>query len=153
MSSPSPESIDRLQEAFRTIMRTLGSQLAEPVAGLTGPQFYILHQLEQRQRCTVGELADSMNVKPSAITAMIDRLDKHGYVSRDRDEEDRRVVYISLLDHGKSILTKAKQNRLEALKQLFAHFTDEEWEQFVYMFEKLAVAAVQEARQKGVHSG
>ncbi|EJL47753.1 MarR family transcriptional regulator [Brevibacillus agri] len=153
MSSPSPESIDRLQEAFRTIMRTLGTHMAEPVPGLTGPQFYILHQLEQRQRCTVGELADSMMVKPSAITAMIDRLDKHGYVSRERDEEDRRVVHISLLEAGKHILAQAKQTRLETLRQLFSHLTEEEWEQFVRMFEKLAVAAVADARKKGVHSG
>lgn len=82
-------------------MRTMGTQLAEPVSGLTGPQFYILHQLEQKEKCTVGELAESMGVKPSAITAMVDRLDKHGFVARDRDEEDRRVVYISLRDSGK----------------------------------------------------
>ncbi|RNB57017.1 MarR family transcriptional regulator [Brevibacillus gelatini] len=153
MSSPSTESIDRLQEAFRTIMRTLGPQMAEPVPGLTGAQFYILNQLEQRQRCTVGELADSMMVKPSAITAMIDRLDKHGYVSRDRNEEDRRVVHISLLEPGKKILAQAKQARLETLRQLFSHLSEEECEQFVHLFEKLAAAAVADARKKDVHSG
>ncbi|MGN7471284.1 MarR family winged helix-turn-helix transcriptional regulator [Brevibacillus sp. SAFN-007a] len=153
MSSPSTESIDRLQEAFRTIMRTVGPHMSEPVPGLTGAQFYILHQLEQRQRCTVGELADSMMVKPSAITAMIDRLDKHGYVSRDRDEEDRRVVYIRLLEAGKNILAQAKETRREALRQLFSHLTEDEWEQFVRLFEKLAVAVAADAREKGVPSG
>jgi MarR family transcriptional regulator, organic hydroperoxide resistance regulator len=142
MPSPSTDTLERLQEAFRTIMRTMGTQLAEPVSGLTGPQFYILHQLEQKEKCTVGELAESMGVKPSAITAMVDRLDKHGFVARDRDEEDRRVVYISLRDSGKHILQIAKQNRREKLNKMFSHLTEDELQHFVSIFEKLAVAAV-----------
>ncbi|MFS0555213.1 MarR family winged helix-turn-helix transcriptional regulator [Brevibacillus sp. 179-C9.3 HS] len=142
MSSLSTDTFERLQEAFRTIMRTMGSQLAEPASGLTGPQFYILHQLELKQKCTVGELADSMGVKPSAITAMVDRLDKHGYVARDRDEEDRRVVHISLHDSGRHILKLAKQNRREKLNKMFSHLSEDELQAFVTIFEKLALAAV-----------
>ncbi|MDC0763525.1 MarR family transcriptional regulator [Brevibacillus sp. AG] len=142
MPSPLTDTLERLQEAFRTIMRTMGTQLAEPVSGLTGPQFYILHQLEQKEKCTVGELAESMGVKPSAITAMVDRLDKHGFVARDRDEEDRRVVYISLRDSGKKILQVAKQNRREKLNKMFSHLSEDELQQFVSIFEKLAMAAV-----------
>lgn len=147
MPSPSTDTLERLQEAFRTIMRTMGTQLAEPVSGLTGPQFYILHQLEQKEKCTVGELAESMGVKPSAITAMVDRLDKHGFVARDRDEEDRRVVYISLRDSGKKILQVAKQNRREKLNKMFSHLSEDELQQFVSIFEKLAMAAVIEASE------
>ncbi|AWX55158.1 MULTISPECIES: MarR family winged helix-turn-helix transcriptional regulator [Brevibacillus] len=147
MPSPLTDTLERLQEAFRTIMRTMGTQLAEPVSGLTGPQFYILHQLEQKEKCTVGELAESMGVKPSAITAMVDRLDKHGFVARDRDEEDRRVVYISLRDSGKKILQVAKHNRREKLNKMFAHLSEDELQHFVLIFEKLAMAAVIEASE------
>ncbi|ASJ52721.1 MarR family transcriptional regulator [Brevibacillus formosus] len=147
MPSPSTDTLERLQEAFRTIMRSMGTQLAEPVSGLTGPQFYILHQLELKEKCTVGELAESMGVKPSAITAMVDRLDKHGFVARDRDEEDRRVVYISLRDSGKKILQVAKQNRREQLNKMFSHLSEDELQQFVSIFEKLAMAAVSETSE------
>jgi len=141
MSSSLLEKMERLQEAFRSTMRVIGPQLSEPVPGLTGPQFYILYQLEQKGRCTVGELAESMCVKPSAITAMIDRLDKHDYVIRDRDEEDRRVVHIRLTDAGKDILTQAKQKRQETLQEHFSVLTAEELESFVTTFEKLARTA------------
>ena len=147
MPSPLTDTLERLQEAFRTIMRTMGTQLAEPVSGLTGPQFYILHQLEQKEKCTVGELAESMGVKPSAITAMVDRLDKHDFVARDRDDEDRRVVYISLRDSGKKILQVAKQNRREQLNKMFSHLSEDELQHFVSIFEKLAMAAVIEASE------
>jgi len=145
MSYNVQDAIERLQEAFRSAMRVIGPQLSEPVPGLTGPQFYILYQLEQKGKCTVGELADSMVVKPSAITAMIDRLDKHEYVIRDRDEEDRRVVHIRLTDAGKSILLQAKQKRLEILQQYFSCLTPEELESLVSTFEKLARSATASA--------
>lgn len=148
MSYNVQDAIERLQEAFRSAMRVIGPQLSEPVPGLTGPQFYILYQLEQKGKCTVGELADSMVVKPSAITAMIDRLDKHEYVIRDRDEEDRRVVHIRLTDAGKSILLQAKQKRMEMLQQYFSCLTPEELESLVSTFEKLARSATASAQNE-----
>ncbi|MFP3389315.1 MarR family winged helix-turn-helix transcriptional regulator [Brevibacillus sp. SIMBA_040] len=148
MSSKLQEAIERLQEAFRSTMRVIGPQLSEPVPGLTGPQFYILFQLEQKGKCTVGELADSMVVKPSAITAMIDRLDKHEYVIRDRDEEDRRVVHIRLTDAGRSILQQAKQKRQELLEHHFSCLTPEELESLVTAFEKLARGVTASAQKE-----
>lgn len=134
-------SMERLQEAFRSTMRNMGPQLSEPLSGLTGPQYFILHQLDQKGRCTVGELADSVGVKPSAITAMIDRLDKHEFVIRDRDEEDRRVVHIRLTEAGRATLKQAKQSRLATLEHYLSHLTPEELESFIRIFEKLARVA------------
>lgn len=131
-------TMERLQEAVRSTMRALGPQLSEPSFGLTGPQFYILHQLDQKGKCTVGELADSMAVKPSAITAMIDRLDKHGFVVRDRDEDDRRVVHIQLTEAGLETLAQVKQHRLGILQHYLSHLTSEELESMIRIFEKLA---------------
>lgn len=138
MPSDFEESMERLQEAVRSTMKALGPQLAEPVSGLTGPQFFILHQLDQKGECMVGELAESMGVKPSAITAMIDRLHKHGFVSRERDEADRRVVHIRLSPTGKAALTEARQKRKGILKHYVSHLTSEELNSLIHIFEKLA---------------
>lgn len=130
--------MERLQEAVRSTMRSLGPQLSEPVFGLTGPQFYILHQLDQKGKCTVGELADSMGVKPSAITAMIDRLDKHKFVVRDRDDNDRRVVHIRLTESGAETLKQVRGHRMCILQHYLSHLTGEELESLIHVFEKLA---------------
>ncbi|GED34845.1 MULTISPECIES: MarR family winged helix-turn-helix transcriptional regulator [Brevibacillus] len=134
-------AMERLQEAVRSTMRVLGPQLSEPIFGLTGPQFYILHQLDQKGKCTVGELAESMAVKPSAITAMIDRLDKHEFVVRDRDENDRRVVHIRLTASGIETLNQVKAHRLEILQHYLSHLSPEELESLIHVFEKMAKVA------------
>lgn len=134
-------AMERLQEAVRSTMLVLGPQLSEPIFGLTGPQFYILHQLDQKGKCTVGELAESMAVKPSAITAMIDRLDKHEFVVRDRDENDRRVVHIRLTASGIETLNQVKAHRLEILQHYLSHLSPEELEGLIHVFEKMAKVA------------
>ncbi|MDR7317840.1 MarR family transcriptional regulator [Brevibacillus nitrificans] len=134
-------AMERLQAAVRSTMLVLGPQLSEPIFGLTGPQFYILHQLDQKGKCTVGELAESMAVKPSAITAMIDRLDKHEFVVRDRDENDRRVVHIRLTASGIETLNQVKAHRLEILQHYLSHLSPEELEGLIHVFEKMAKVA------------
>lgn len=43
---------------------------------------------------TAGELADVTGLTSGAITGVVDRLEKAGYVKRERDEHDRRKVMI-----------------------------------------------------------
>lgn len=138
MGEDMEDSLERLQIAFRSTMKAIGPQLAEPSSGLTGPQFFILDQLKQKDHCTAGELAESMGVKPSAITAMIDRLHKHEYVIRERDEHDRRIVYLRLSEEGSQTLKKVKRQRQDIVMHYLSHLTAEELESFVSIFEKLA---------------
>ncbi|MDA5110306.1 MarR family transcriptional regulator [Brevibacillus thermoruber] len=138
------QAIERLQIAFSTTMRKLGPELAESSADLTGPQFYILSLLSKKGPRSVTELADNMCVKPSAITAMVDRLLKHGFVQRDRDEHDRRVVTIRLTEQGAAILQQAKRKRKEVVQRYLRHLTPDELDALVRLFEKLARIATHE---------
>ncbi|MFC8263573.1 MarR family winged helix-turn-helix transcriptional regulator [Streptomyces sp. NPDC057291] len=51
-------------------------------------------------RRTAGELADISLVTTGGITLRLDRLEKAGLVTRERDPGDRRVVYARLTDRG-----------------------------------------------------
>lgn len=52
---------------------------------------------------SVGELARIVDLTPSTMTATIDRLEADGSVVRSRSTEDRRVVLVTLTDHGEEI--------------------------------------------------
>src|SRR5207248_3247619 len=39
----------------------------------------------------------------STATGVIDRLEQHGYVRRERDGDDRRVVWVELTDAGRRV--------------------------------------------------
>lgn len=137
--------IDRLQSAFHATMRKLGPKLAESSgADLTGPQFFILHLLSQKDRYTVTELAAEMTVKPSAITAMTDRLHKHGFVTRDRDETDRRVVFIRITDKGSKALRDAKAKRKQLIVSYLSRLQPDELKSLVVIYEKMARIVAEE---------
>lgn len=63
--------------------------------------------IAQHGRLTAGQLADRSGLTSGAVTVMIDRLERAGYVARHRDASDRRKVWVELTGHalaiGKSI--------------------------------------------------
>src|SRR5262249_45382179 len=52
-------------------------------------------------RATHAELAQRCFFTPATLTGVIDTLEKSGYVRRERDETDRRVVWLVLTDAGR----------------------------------------------------
>jgi MarR family transcriptional regulator, organic hydroperoxide resistance regulator len=51
-------------------------------------------------RATHAELARRCWVRPATLTGVIDTLERAGYVRRERDADDRRVVWLALTDEG-----------------------------------------------------
>ncbi len=54
--------------------------------------------LDRHGRLTAGELAREGGLSTGAVTTLVDRLERMGYVRRVRDTEDRRRVFIELTD-------------------------------------------------------
>lgn len=46
-----------------------------------------------------------MNVKDSSAGRLIDRLERDGLIERERNDNDRRVIYISLTDKGDKLIS------------------------------------------------
>jgi MarR family transcriptional regulator, organic hydroperoxide resistance regulator len=135
------DMIKRLHIAFQTTKRKIVSEMSElKKFGLTGPQFYILHLLHEHGKMTVTELAEKLEVKPSAVTVMIERLHKNQFVTRERDENDRRVVVMELTEQGKDVLNQACDKRKEVLKRYLSYLNTDEIQSLVRIYEKLANA-------------
>lgn len=53
-------------------------------------------------RATHADLAKRCWVTPGTLTGVIDTLERAGYVTRVRDENDRRVVWLTVTDQGRT---------------------------------------------------
>lgn len=49
---------------------------------------------------TMAAIADSLAIRASSLTTSVNTLVRKGYLSRIRDEEDRRLVHIALTEKG-----------------------------------------------------
>lgn len=58
---------------------------------------------------TAGELSKITGLSTGSVTALIDRLEKEGYVRRERDESDRRrVIIIPVPDRQREFMSQYK---------------------------------------------
>jgi len=104
--------------ALRRILRATelhAKELAQS-AGLTPVQLRVVQILAEAGTTTGGAIARQMHVAPATITAMIDKLERSGHVSRERGQTDRRQTFIVLTDKGHEALHRAP----DALQQRFA---------------------------------
>src|SRR6516164_7736183 len=86
-----------LEEAMRR-SSAQGAMFAKTVAdraGISASDMDCMDFLNLEGRMTAGRLAELTGLTTGAITGVIDRLEKAGYVRRERDESDRRKVFIA----------------------------------------------------------
>ncbi|MEC0345931.1 MarR family winged helix-turn-helix transcriptional regulator [Peribacillus frigoritolerans] len=91
---------------------------------ITIPQFVALQWLFESDDMTIGELSTKMFLAFSTTTDLIDRMEKHQLVQRVRDEKDRRVVRIHLLEEGERIIEEVINKRRQYLSGVLVNFNE-----------------------------
>jgi DNA-binding MarR family transcriptional regulator len=99
------ETVQFLRRIFKAIHDY--SQEVSAGFGITGPQLWALKTIAEYESLPLGKLSRKMYLHPSTISGLVDRLEHKGYVARDRDTGDRRVVRVRLTPAGKDLVKKA----------------------------------------------
>ncbi len=68
---------------------------------LTLPEFKVIQFLDRRGPCIMREIADHLGMAVSTMTGIIDRMVKKELVTRERPEDDRRIVKVELAERGR----------------------------------------------------
>ncbi|MCD7035659.1 MarR family transcriptional regulator [Metabacillus sp. GX 13764] len=141
--SAKKQSIDRIQAGLHTALHNIQPEMLENFQqqGVTPTQLMVLGFIKKSGKCKVSQLVDLMEVKPSAVTFMVDRLEQNGFVQREHDTKDRRVVNISLTDCGEDKLRSVMDGRKAIMERYLTCLSDEELESFAGIAEKLASVA------------
>ncbi len=71
-------------------------------------------------------LAESLDVSQASTTGIVDRMEQRGLVTRQRDDEDRRVVRVALTDEGRDMVNGIAADRREKLAAVLDELSDEE---------------------------
>jgi len=119
-----PAMIDNVAQNMFHILplikkRLLHMDLVQREHGTPLSHVQVLAMLNDVGTMSVSEISRRLGIAKPNITPLVDRLYESGYVDRQHDENDRRVVNIVLLDAGKEKLdairaTIARQIQLQA---------------------------------------
>ncbi|MFD0959010.1 MarR family winged helix-turn-helix transcriptional regulator [Paenibacillus chungangensis] len=143
----------RFLQAITILNRYYGRELIYELGeGVTRTQLYMLLMIKERGKSRPTELAEKLDVKPSAVTVMIDRLEKAGYVARTYDQKDRRVILIELTDSGRHMLDRALEVRKEMVGKHLAQLSDDETKAVTEILEKM-VQFISDDGQHGTGCG
>jgi DNA-binding MarR family transcriptional regulator len=97
-----------LYKAQHSLSSYLSSQLTKSVVKISAPQSGILFLLRDSNMQTMSELGRKLSIDNSAITGLVDRLERDGFVAREMDSEDRRKYFIRLTGDGLKEVKKAE---------------------------------------------
>lgn len=75
---------------------------------------------------TAGALAEELALTSGAVTSVVDRLERHGYVTRVRDREDRRRVLLQYSPAGQELADKFLAPWARRGQAVMSQFTQDE---------------------------
>jgi DNA-binding MarR family transcriptional regulator len=120
--------LQELENAMRKAS-SQGAMFAKIVAdraGISAADMDCIDFVNVEGRMTAGRLAELTGLTTGAITGVIDRLEKAGFVRRERDESDRRKVFISVVEEKAAEIGKFYVPMQEAMYRHWSNYTDDE---------------------------
>jgi MarR family transcriptional regulator, organic hydroperoxide resistance regulator len=122
------------------IIKKKGREILEDFK-ITAPQFEALQHLVKHNSLTIGELSENMGLACSTITDLIDRMERNDLVARERNESDRRVVKVLVLDKGRHIIEKVLDSRRDYLSILLEDIDIDERNSFIATLQRINESA------------
>jgi MarR family transcriptional regulator, 2-MHQ and catechol-resistance regulon repressor len=135
----------RMDEIMHFIAKSYAKGLFQDELSVN--QFGILKELSVNGDVPMSHLANGLEVTAPAITTMVDKLEKDGYVKRNRDGKDRRIINISLTKKGKEVIDRIKISRQEFLSYVLSKMTVEEKNTWINTYDKIVVLLRQRAEE------
>jgi DNA-binding MarR family transcriptional regulator len=97
-----------------------GSDQAARAAGLEPQQYQLLlsvRAFKNRGGASIRSVAERLYLRHHSVVGLVDRLERDGYVRRERSGRDQREVLVTLLPRGERALDRVVWERLHELRE------------------------------------
>lgn len=125
----------QLGKTLRQVTKAYRNEIAE--YNLTHGQFFMIVAIMESEGLLPSELAEKTAQDRAAITGILDRLEKDGWIERRPDEKDRRSLRIYLtpygIEHRKFVLRIFEKTN----RNFINLFSDDEWSQMQNFLDRL----------------
>jgi DNA-binding MarR family transcriptional regulator len=128
-----PDFADKLNQIMPVLMREFTRvQPAEVYKGkVTLPQILILQHLSSGDSVKMTDIANFMKVTTSAVTGIVDRLVKSGYVLRVFDQKDRRIIKVKITLKGSILMKKLAYDRRKLVINIFSKISEQDRQDYL----------------------
>ena len=140
-------SSDLVMRSLRKIIRAtdINSKSLVKRIGLTGPQLLILKEITNNNALTPGKLAQALSLSQGTITGILERMERRGFLTRERDKNDKRRVNVRITEIGQQTVKDAPPLMHESFVKSFESLP--KWEQMMILSALQRIVAIIEDRK------
>lgn len=137
-------------DAYRTINDTLVNLfneiwelekeaiITEEFKDITNNDMHIIEAIGLSGENTMSSVAKKLKITAGSLTTAVNALVRKAYVKRERSEEDRRVVYITLTEKGEKAFYHHEQFHRQMTNAVIEKLDDEEIDALVKMLKDIS---------------
>lgn len=111
-----PDLMKTFLLAYESVIETLRPSMK--VAGLTEPQWRVLHELQARSPMIASELAANTFVRASSLSRILRDLEARDLINRAQQFEDLRKTLVSLTDYGRKTIAPIEADYADLVRGL-----------------------------------
>jgi len=139
MSITIHEFADKLNSMMPVMIKEFSRRQAGEIykGKITLPQFLILGFLHNNSDSKMCAVAKFMSVTTAAMTGMVDRLERLGYVKREHEPEDRRIIKVVLTSKGQELVNKINLKRREMIMDVFGKISGQDRTDYLRVLTKI----------------
>lgn len=119
------------------LLERLGGQYAKKADLYSVQQYMILSMLSKEDELSMRDLRQNTLVTKQAITGLVERLNRAGYLETHKDSQDHRVTRVRLTPAGRNALETIRPYRVSGNRDAFSVLSDEEISQLSSILPKL----------------
>lgn len=127
-----------LVDIFNRILAIEEESLKERGVKLSMSEIHVLEAITKTEEPTMTNVANKLGITVGSLTVSVNTLYQKGFVSRDRDPEDRRKVIIGILSKAEDVLEKHNEFHNEMINSIFNDLKVEEDELLISSLRKLS---------------
>ncbi len=127
-----------LVEIFNRILAIEGQNLKDQGIKLSMSEVHVLEAIDLSEEPTMSNVAKRLGITIGSLTTSVNTLYQKGYVSRDRDPNDRRKVVVGLLPKAADVLNEHDRFHKEMIDSIFNDLELEKDELLISSLEKLS---------------
>jgi len=122
------ELIQEVVDLQRKVDRTRRQYELDAWIGLniTAAQLKSMFFISHEGTTNLSKLAEALEVTPTNVTGIADRLVKKGLVDRSPSEQDRRVLLLRLTREGENLVGSLREKRRGYMREVLNRLSDEE---------------------------
>ena len=120
--------VDQIAENIISVYPLLYKTISRPIKhqSITPGGMFVLGTLNRNGVQSMSDIGKCLAMPKPHVTVIVDKLIEEGYVERQNDPNDRRIINISITEKGLKTLAEVKKLLAENMKIKLLKLTEEE---------------------------